>query len=206
MIILTSFAADVMDRLIPYFPKAPKEMSVLFIPTGADPYKNKDWMYVDRNKLIQLGFKVSDFDLVNKKESEVREALSKTDIVFVGGGNAYYLLENVRKSSFDKVVKELLAKDLIYIGSSAGSVILGPNIEPMKYLDDPSKAPNLSDYKGLNLINFIILPHYNQKKYDKAYNKLNEKYKDLYKLKPLNDNQAIIITSGKNQKVITNVN
>ena len=102
MIILTSFAADVMDRLIPYFPKAPKEMSVLFIPTGADPYKNKDWMYVDRNKLIQLGFKVSDFDLVNKKESEVREALSKTDIVFVGGGNAYYLLENVRKSSISQ--------------------------------------------------------------------------------------------------------
>lgn len=198
---LTSVAANVLDKLVPLLSKSPKELSVLFIPTGADPYKSREWMDDDRNKLVELRFNVSDFDLNGKKEDEVRQVLLKTNIAFVAGGNTFYLLEKVRQSRFDKVVKDLIKKDLIYIGSSAGSVILGPNIEPMKYLDDPSKAPSLSDYSGMGLVDFVLLPHFDNKKYDDAYKKLMKEYKNIYKLQPLADNQAIIV-NGNEIKIV----
>lgn len=203
MIILTSFAADVMDKVIDYLPKPPKDLSILFIPTAANPYKEKDWMSVDRKKLVDLGFIVTNFNLKGKNEDKVRNAVANTDIVFVSGGNAFYLLKYVRKSGFDRVVKDLINKNLIYIGSSAGSVILGPNIEPMKYLDDSSYITKSTENKGLGIIEYVILPHFDNKKYDSYYKKLIKEYKDKYDLKPLNDNQAIII-NNKGSKLITN--
>lgn len=200
-VFLTSFAADVIDKLVPLLPKPPKDLSTLFIPTGANPYENREWMKEDRDKLKDLGFKVSSFDLKDKTEKEVRTELDNTDIVFVSGGNTFYLLEKVKQSGFDKVVKDFISKGKIYIGSSAGSVILGPNIEPMKYLDDSSKAPTLSDYSGLELIDFIVLPHSDNKNYDKMYKELIEEYKNIYKLQPLNDNQAIVIDGEKIQTI-----
>ena len=190
---LTSVAANVLEKLVPLLPKSPKELSVLFVPTAADPYENREWMEDDRNKLLELGFNVFDFDLKDKSEGEVKKALSKTDIVFVAGGNTFYLLEKVKLSGFDNAIKDSSNQRQIYIGSSAGSVILGPNIEPMKYLDDSTKALSLSDYSGLNLIDYIVLPHFDNKKYKEAYEKLTREYRNIYKLKPLNDDQFIAI-------------
>ncbi|MEK7186322.1 MAG: Type 1 glutamine amidotransferase-like domain-containing protein [Patescibacteria group bacterium] len=194
---LTSVAVNVLDKIIPLLPKNPRELSVAFIPTAATPYESREWMDDDRNKLIKIGFNVIDFDLNSKTEEKVRETLSKVDIVFVAGGNTFYLLEKVRQSGFDKVVKDLINKGLIYIGSSAGSIILGPTIEPIKYLDDRSKAPDLSDDYGMKFIDFIVLPHFDNKQYDQAYRELMSEYKDKYRLEPLADNQVIVIDGDK---------
>lgn len=194
---LTSVAVNVLDKIIPLLPKNPRELSVAFIPTAAAPYESRKWMDDDRNKLIKIGFNVIDFDLNSKTEEKVRETLSKVDIVFVAGGNTFYLLEKVRQSGFDKVVKDLINKGLIYIGSSAGSIILGPTIEPIKYLDDRSKAPDLSDDYGMKFIDFIVLPHFDNKQYDQAYRELMSEYKDKYRLEPLADNQVIVIDGDK---------
>lgn len=201
-VFLTSFAANVMDKVVPLLSKTPKDLSILFIPTGANPYESREWMEEDRDKLKEFGFKVSSFDLKDKTEKEVRIALDNVDIVFVSGGNTFYLLEKVRQSGFDKAVKDFIGKGKIYIGSSAGSVILGPNIEPMKYLDNSSKAPFLSDYSGMGLVDFVVLPHFDNKKYDEVYRKLISEYKDSYKLKPLKDDQAIIIDKNGFLKTI----
>ena len=198
---LTSVAANVLGKIVPYLPKSPRELSVVFIPTAANPYKSKEWMEDDRKKLAELGFNISDFDLNGKKENEVRQVLSRANIVFVSGGNTFYLLEKVRQSGFEKVVKDLINKGLIYIGSSAGSVILGPNIEPMKYLDDSSEAPSLLDYSGMGLVDFIALPHFDNKQYDQNYKELMSEYKDKYKLKPLADDQVIIVDGSRLENI-----
>ena len=77
------------------------------------------------------------------------------------GGNTIYLLDMIRKHHFGYIIKEFLSKNKIYIGSSAGSQILGSTINlNAKYEDN---FVNMTDFTALNIINKEIVPHANKK-------------------------------------------
>jgi len=192
---LSSNFYQVSDLLLPILPKKPCELTIAFIPTAADPYKNKPWMYEDRNKLIEMGFSVVDLDIKNKTKEQLVGLTKDIDIIFVSGGSTCYLLQHVQESGFDEVTKNMVAKDVIYIGSSAGSVLTCPTIEYIKDLDDKSNV-DLNSYKGIGLVNFLILPHYDDVKYIIQYQKIMKKWKNKkYEIRPLKNNQSLIINN-----------
>lgn len=62
----------------------------------------------------------------------------------------------MQTSGLDTMMKEFLEKDsAFYIGSSAGSCVMGNWIE---YLDDGEKCYDI--YDGLGYVDAIILPHW----------------------------------------------
>ena len=191
---LTSVASQSLDNIVSELPKSPEELKVVFIPTAADTYAkdNRPWFDADRGKFIELGFQLEDFDLKGKSEEEVRATLSKADIIFVSGGNTFYLLEKVKQSGFDKVLRKLKASDKIYIGSSAGSVIVGPNTEPIKDFDDPSAA-DLDSYEGIGLVDFVVLPHWGKEKYAVKQEAVIKEFGNKYKLKPIKDGEMVVV-------------
>jgi len=197
---LTSSADVVLPKIVQHLPKAPQDLSVAFIPTAAKPYLIAPWVSLDRRKLNQLGFNVTTLDLHNKTKDQVTSALSNVDIVFVAGGNTFYLLEKARECGLDMVLDELLPKGLIYIGSSAGSILVGPDIEPIKIFDNPGSA-KLRASTGLNFVDFIVLPHYGRDKYKSHHQKVIDDYGDKYKLIPLRDDQFIIADLNGNHKI-----
>lgn len=83
-----------------------------------------------------------------------------------------------------------------YIGSSAGSVIVGPSIEPVKTLDDPAAAPGLKSHEGLHLISQVILPHAGNPKYERRYQQIIDAYRG-HTIIPITDAQAVIVTQGR---------
>jgi dipeptidase E len=192
---LTSVASRTLDLLLPMIEKDPSELKVAFIPTAGNTYKEKPWMEEDRKKLVDLGFDVTDFDLKGKTEGQVREALSKVDIIFVAGGNTFYLLDKVKKSGFDKAVKNLVNNGKIYIGSSAGSYIACPTIEAATWKHADKNIVGLKNLTGLNLVPFIITAHFNREKYYEAV-KRNIK-KTRLPVVALYDTQAIIVEGNK---------
>jgi len=190
-----------IDKLIKLLPKTPQELKVAFIPTAADPYENKWFIKADRDEFIKKGFQVRDVDINGKTEQELFKELKDVDIIFVGGGNTFYLLQKAKESSFDRVVKELIEKSVIYVGASAGATLAGPDIEPIKVLDDPSKAPGLKSFRGLSLVDFIVMPHFDRKKKLVYEQIVNEYDKRGYKAIPITDNQAIIVNGSKYVRV-----
>jgi len=201
---LSSYFAFVSDFLIPLLPKPAKELKLAFITTAADPYKVKLWLYVDKLKLKLMGFKIFDLDIKNKNEKTLLEELKNIDVIFVSGGNTYYLLEKSLQSGFDKVVKKLINRGVIYIGSSAGSVLTCPTIEHIEGMDDQS-ITNLSNYTGLNLIDFLILPHYGDQKYMKQINFILSKWHSKYKIISLTNMQAVVV-EGTSYKIVESKN
>jgi len=188
-IFLTSSASQVMDKIVKILPKGAKDLKLAFVPTAGDPYgDDKPWIIADRAKLVELGFQLKDFDLKNKTEKQTRETLSKFDVVFVAGGNTFYLLDLARKSGFDKVVPELVKKGTIYIGSSAGSYLACPTIEAAGWKHADRNIPGLKDLTALGLVEYLIVCHY------------SDKYKDViakgrkstkYPVRTLTDEQFI---------------
>lgn len=191
---LTSVAAIVLDKVIPLLPKEPKDLKVAFIPTAAEAYEDTSWLAEDRNKLIDMGFNVVDVSISDFNKESLISKLENFDVIFVSGGNTFYLLQEARKSGFDEIVKDLINKGVLYIGSSAGSVLLAPTISYVKDFDDPEEAPELDSHEGLNMIDFLILPHAGHPKYMDTIKNLEKIWTNKgYKVKPLTNEQAFIV-------------
>lgn len=183
-----------LERLVG---KPLKKTTASFIPTAADPYKDKWFVEADRKMLRKLGIQFIDVDLkqFDKNPMGLKQELNKRDIVFVSGGNSFYLNYWIKKVGFKPILQKLLMEGKVYIGGSAGAAIAGSSLKPLETLDDPSKAPARSN-EGLGLVNYVILPHYGIEKYEDRYKKILEEFQsDAFVLKTLTNEQAIIVNS-----------
>ena len=95
---LTSNANIMLDRFIEKLDCSPDNLTVAFIPTAANNYTNKNFVDDDREKLLELGFKILEIDIADKTQTFLEKQLINADIVFVTGGNVFYLLEKVIES------------------------------------------------------------------------------------------------------------
>lgn len=125
----SNLGGDVEKAFIHFVGKDPKGMRCAFIPTAAYPETNKEWVQEVRDAVTNMGITFFDVDLRTENVDTLKEKLSHADMVYVNGGNAFYLLDWIRKSGFDKVIRPLLEQGLIYIGTSAGGYVAGPTIE-----------------------------------------------------------------------------
>jgi len=195
---LTSKANNVLDKFIEMLDNKPSDLTVAFVPTAADPYEDKYFIINDRDRLAELGFNIVDINIADKSEEFLQEQFKNIDIIFVAGGNTFYLLEKTLASGFDKIIRKHIKNEKYYIGSSAGSILIGASLEPIQLLDDPSKWPNLKSFDGLKIIDKIILPHYGYEKYQEKMKKILQKYSNLSNdMIKLTDNQALIVEDWK---------
>lgn len=65
----------------------------------------------------------------------------------------------MRKCNFEKIIRKLLKSGKVYIGVSAGSIVVGKTIQTAVWGKDKNLV-NLKNLKGLNLVPFDIFCHY----------------------------------------------
>lgn len=179
-----------------------RPLKTLLIGTATEDKEldhDPSWLVDDKNSLRNAGFELIDFTISGKSEKELYKALDSVDVVFVSGGNTFYLLQESQKTGFIKIIREKVEKGLPYIGSSAGSVIAGPNIEPVLGIDDANLAPEIKDYAGYNLVNFTILPHWGSEHFKNSYlnNNLEVMYKNTDIQITLNNDQYIEVVDDQ---------
>lgn len=192
-IILTSSFATVSSEL-----RAknilPHQVSVAFIPTAGDIYPSTPWIEGDRRALIDLGYQITDVDLKGKAATSLKEELAFADIIFVAGGNTTYLLVEARRSGFDLIIRDLLAQGKMYIGSSAGSILAGPSVEPFLEEDLGELGRNfvVENPACLGLVDYIVLPHYPA--YTERNDEIAEKYAERFAFAKMTDDGYRVAT------------
>lgn len=174
--------------------------SVTFIPTASKVEDYKGHVEQDQQAFIDLGITVDILELATASKKEIETKLEANDFIFVSGGNTFYLLQEMRRSGADELIKAQILQGKIYIGTSAGSVIMSPDITYLEAMDDKSKAPLLTNYKGLHLIEEYPLVHYQNFPFTETAELILETYKNQIPLVLLSNNQAL---TAENQ--ITNV-
>lgn len=194
---LTSNAYTVINDIVQRFDRSPKGMRLVFITTAAEGEGgDQTWLNQDRDALTGVGFEVTDYTLSGKNEDDVRNDLVGFHVIFFSGGNAFYLLEKIQQSHSADFFREEIERGIIYIGSSAGSVIAGPDIEVVKNLDPIEKAPHLKGFAGLALVDFTVLPHWGSQYFKEQYltSRLEQVYSVDHKLILLSDKQYVQVT------------
>jgi len=137
--------------------KNPGEVKVGFIPTAANAEGgNKDWLIDDLLRLRSAGY--SWIDIVDPSADGVdwRSRLETMDIVFLSGGNTFHLLDQMRRTRLDTWLGEH-AENKVYVGSSAGSIVMTPTIATANGADPNLKG--MTDLDALGFVDFDVVPH-----------------------------------------------
>ncbi|MBI2665273.1 Type 1 glutamine amidotransferase-like domain-containing protein [Candidatus Woesearchaeota archaeon] len=176
----------------------PSEAKAIFITTAAygeppETYRGLEpwWLKRDRQTLYDSGIKnIEDLDLREKNKAQLEKILVDKDIIFVSGGNTFYLLYWTRKSGFDKLIPACLKRGALYVGASAGSYLVCPSIEMALWKKPARDRFGLRDTNGINLVPFLIMAHFVEE-YHKLIDKLARVTK--YPIVALTDKQALLI-------------
>jgi dipeptidase E len=180
-----------------FLPKPLSESRILYITTASKKVNDNSYVEKTRQKINALSFSYTELDIVGKAEEELKKALSLCDIVYVEGGNTFYLLKAVRDSGFDKLIKEATENGKVYWGVSAGSYILCPSIIMATWSDRFDRF-GVTDWTAMNLVPFLIKAHYTPDMLES----LKEKARDLqFPIRVLNDKQAMIVRDGEAQLI-----
>jgi len=198
-LLLTSagIVPEVRDYFLSVLPKKKlEENRVAFVITAAyGESKNPTWMEKDRQLLRDCGIKhIEDVDFKDKTQKDLERFLSDKNIIFVNGGNTFYLLKWARESGFDKVLSNFLRKGGLYVGVSAGSYIACPTIEAATWKHQDRNRVGITDFTALNLVPFLITAHF-EEKYRAIVDQTAKGTK--YPIVALSDTQAVLVQNGK---------
>lgn len=159
-----------MDDIINKLDKKPSDYKMAFINTASE-VEDGDlwWIRTEKDKLSEVGFNnVDEFSITGMTRDEIEDKLVDKDIIYFCGGNTFYLLDQVIKTGTDEIIKRKIDEGVVYIGSSAGSMIVGKNIDMVCEIDDKSKAPDLKS-DGLGIIDMAVLPHWGSDHFKDEY-------------------------------------
>lgn len=177
-----------------------KGLKLIFINTPAEGENgDKQWLENDRTALVKAGFMVSDYTITGKTREQIKNHFARFDIIFVSGGNTFYVLEKIQQSDCAEIIRDYVEQGKIYVGSSAGSILAGPDIYPSYYLDAVKKAPNLKGYGGLNLTDVVVLPHWGSDYFKELYlnKRLEHAYTSKHKIILLTDSQYLKVENNR---------
>lgn len=196
-LLLASQLKGVVQAAKPRFPMSLETARVLCIPTAANVYApdKREWLDDEMNQVRAAGAKLDVYDIAGKNPMEVTRKLADADIVYVTGGNAYYLLEHMQRCNFSAALQPFFKRGGVYLGASAGAVVTCPRVDVIGEMDNPNLA-NLSSYKGLNLIPFLLMVHTDHPKYGPMAKALMHKVTAVENVIALTDTQALWVTNN----------
>ncbi|KAA0546907.1 peptidase [Bacillus sp. BGMRC 2118] len=175
------------------------QVRVAIITTAAVELKEKHPRVIQaKEQFHNMGILHVDVIDVEKEDPVL---LAQYHVVYLTGGNPFYLLSHMKKSGADKVVKRIANEGVILIGVSAGSLVLGPHLKIVHHLT-PQLMQNidLSSLYALKIVNFPMMPHYDREDLfpgSRSIEKRIIEYEtksgdDVFRLK---DDDALVVTN-----------
>lgn len=172
----------------------PKDQIKIGYVTTASKGARKNFNQELKKIIRENGYSIEEIDIENKTEGELKTFFENKNVIHIEGGNTFYLLNAIRETNFAPILKELLKKGRIYIGTSAGAYIMCPTIEVANWDETGKERFDVTDFSALNYVPFVLKVHYK----DEQEEKVKEKIKTLkYPIRILRDGQGILVEDGK---------
>ena len=146
----TPYLEYLRDDIINFFSGTEEIIFIPFARPGGATFS-------EYTNMAKSFFKRFDMRLHGIHESNnMKKALSEAKGIFVGGGNTFLLLKTLYDQSLLEVIKKKIIEGIPYLGTSAGSNILGKSIKTTN--DMPIVYP--PSFDAIQAVPFNINPHY----------------------------------------------
>ena len=136
----------------------------LYIPLAMEQEKYAscyEWIK-DELKNVDIPY----IEMVKSADELATKNMNDFGVIFIGGGNTFKLLSDLKTSGAFEKIKEYLNSDGVIFGGSAGAIIFGKDLEACKF-DDINEV-NLNETSGFDILNGAsILCHYTNRTIEK---------------------------------------
>ena len=142
-----------------------------------------------------------ELDAAGCTRSSLQDKLGKAKLIYVDGGNTFYLQKHIIATEFWSVAKESLGRGSLYMGSSAGAIVAGSSIKTAfwKGWDDPAAATeiewNEDTLMGARLSAFSVFPHYEPSAHDELIKTRQEELD--HPVVAIGNHQAVVVDLKK---------
>lgn len=153
-----------------------KSKPILYIPIAIDKETHP---YPDCLKWLTSALKpfgITKIELWTEKElrEKPERELEKFSGVYIGGGNTFYLMNELKESKFLPKLERLIKNDIPVYGGSAGAIIHAKSI--ITALSADANDVKLTEFKAMNLLSgYSLLVHY-EPSMEKAVRDYQEEY------------------------------
>ena len=139
---------------------------LLYLPTALVHPSNIEagyrWI---QNTFSSLG--VTKLDAWMELAGKTLGDLDQYEGVYIGGGNTFYLLQQLRAHGLDRALDAYVHQGKPVFGGSAGAIVLSYDITSCAHIDE--NIIGLSDYSGLDLaLGYTIWCHYTPEDFDRV--------------------------------------
>lgn len=166
-----------IDTFISNLVKNPEKRTyALFIPTASHdskPYFNS----FRKTYTSVLDCKV-DVAIITKGEmsmEHIAEKFAKADIIYVGGGDTAYMMQEWKASGLDKMILDAYERGVVICGLSAGAICWFEKAHS-DYMKMEGKCDEYAVLDGYGLLDGICVPHYSEQDRIDSFDRMKSKY------------------------------
>jgi dipeptidase E len=178
----------------------PLRTAFINTPVEGDDQSDLSWVEEERVGLRVNNFEIFDYTIAGKTLMQIQKDLKDIEVLYISGGNEFYLKEKSNESGFAEFVHDFIGDGGLYIGTSCGSIIMGVDMSPLLKLTDHQALSKPVDTKGFGLVDFTILPHWGSQEFrgrwlnDESFNLM---YQSNIKIIALNNYEYVEVMGDK---------
>lgn len=192
---LTSYLAGTKE-LVQNFLTQNDIQEILFIPTAANVEEYRGYVDEGIAALKENGYNVTILDVATTPHNKSVQVIKNSGCLCISGGNTFYLLQELKRNGLLDLIKQKVQDGMLYIGESAGAIIACPDISYNQIMDDKTVATELTNYSGMGLVDYYVLPHNGEFPFVETTAQTIKIYSEKINLIPLNNSQAVIVENG----------
>lgn len=194
------YTDEIVQKCVEFVGKPQNEINIAVINEAyAYEFGDHSWLLNDLDR-IKNNFGGS-MELVNLLALDMRivlERISLADVIYVSGGHTDYLASVFGKIKFDEQLVALL-NEKVYVGSSAGSMVLGRRVSTQKFQKIYGERDDFGSKDYLGLVDFAIRPHMDSPYSTKCNKEIllgaSKDYKGI--IYAISDDSAVIVDDEK---------
>lgn len=190
---LCSSFADVKDLFGKFNQGQHAGKRVTFIPTASRVEDVTFYVETGKEALESFGLVIDELDIATATSEDIINKLQNNDYIYVTGGNTFFLLQELKRTNAAQIIIDQVQSGKTYIGESAGSIVLAPNIEYVAAMDNPAAAPALSVFTSLELVDFYLVPHCSNVPFKESAERTVANYANTLNLLSISNSQAVVV-------------
>jgi dipeptidase E len=190
---------DALHRLVG---KPPEDIRFAAIENAVDAQDGAtEWVQDSRNALAGNPAQIEVIDLRQWRGDRpgLRAKLAGKDVIWLCGGNTFYLRWILKETGADEIIRELVGSGVVYAGWSAGAVVAGPTLRCFEAVEDLAVVPE-AVFDGLDLTDIVVVPHMDLEEFAAGMQRIEQQLRqEGFRTAPLVEAQALVVQPGEHQ-------